>query len=151
MSFSARIMPATFGGGGGSTALYSGTITQGYYNALYADPNTGLAYGYYQMGLFSGYGSRTPTVLTDAKTLLYCYDIISFNGGSPTYGAVLQVSGFGADPGIAYLAKGQLAGQIALQAAAASYSYSGGIATWSWVSLFGFTASGDIGLTLTGA
>jgi len=87
-------------------------------------------------GLGSGYGSRTPTTLVDGKTLAILSDD-SFNANCS-----LRVSGFGADPGTGYLTY-VLANGVLKPGSGASYSYSGGNATWTWAAQsFGFANTG---------
>jgi hypothetical protein len=101
-----------------ASGKYAGTMTAGT-----SGSNTGLG---------SGYGSRSPTTLSDGKGLAILSDD-SFNANCS-----LRISGFGADPGTAYL-QYVIANGVIKQRGAASYSYSGGNATWTWAAQsFGF-------------
>jgi hypothetical protein len=56
----------------------------------------------------------------------------------------LQISGFTSDPGAAWLVSAEAHG-VTNQGSAATYSYSGGTASWSWAgSSFGFPGSGAV-------
>lgn len=98
---------------------YAGTITAGVNGAF-----TGFQSG--------SYGSVSPGTLADGKTLAILTDD-SFNGNCS-----LRVSGFSSDPGTSYLQYVIAAGTFKARSAA-SYSYSGGNATWTWSGAFGFS------------
>lgn len=98
---------------------YAGSITAGVNGT-----NTGFSSG--------SHGSRSPTTLVDGKTFAI------LNDDSFSNSCALRVSGFGADPGTAYL-QYVVANGLKKDRSAASYSYSGGNATWTWAAqTFGF-------------
>jgi hypothetical protein len=90
-------------------------------------------------------GSITPTTTSDGYpiTVLDDYSVCSGVKGHPCgQYSNLQVSGFQADPGQGWLASVAAHG-LTLTGAAASYSYSGGVASWRWVgtaNLFNFSS-----------
>lgn len=83
-----------------------------------------------QIGYVSGsYGSIARASLGLGRNIVELVDIGS--------GAVFGIGGFSADPGAA-LATSITANGVTLTFATATYSYSGGTATWGWASSFGF-------------
>ena len=85
-------------------------------------------------GYSSGtYGSYSPTGLTGGKTVTFLIDI---NCGTDPVGSELSISGFSANPGQAWLTSATCHG-VTLLSSAATFSYSGGVATWAWDSIFG--------------
>lgn len=120
------------------SASYSGTMTEGYY---YAGPPT-----YEEWRGFSPYsgGSTSPTTMSDGKLLSQLFDY--YIGGSPV-SCTLAVGGFGSDPGSSYFTS--ITALTTLAAAAATYSYSGGFALWTWGTIFGFSGSGTVGVTIS--
>lgn len=83
-----------------------------------------------------GFGSYSPTALTGGNTVAHVFDYLSvFGCGSA---AVLQVSGFSADPGSSWLTSITCNGVTRSQPTAI-HSYGAGIAVWRWnANLFGF-------------
>ncbi len=105
-----------------ASGKYNGTMTAGV---------SGASTGY----LASSYGSVSPSSLTDGKSLTIISDD-SFNGN-----CAVRVSGFSSDPGAGYINYVAANGVSKLRTDA-SYSYSGGAATWVWTGSFGFTNGG---------
>jgi len=86
-------------------------------------------------GSISGGGT-----LSDGKTISAWYDSIGF---APGTFCQVSVSGFSSDPTQSYVTSFTAHGLTFTTAAASTYNYSAGSATWTWNSLgFGFTASG---------
>ncbi len=78
-----------------------------------------------EIGYAPGFGSLSPAVLGDGKTVVTLDDVTT------TVTRQIQISGFSADPGIGYLYS--LTGNgLTLLGASATYSYSGGLAGWEW-------------------
>lgn len=61
----------------------------------------------------------------------------------------LDVSGFSNDPGSAWLVSVSAEGVTKTSAAASSYSFDQGTATWFWEGQFGFPSSGSVTATIT--
>jgi hypothetical protein len=87
-------------------------------------------------------GSMTSPALTDGMTIVDFYDDL----GSPD--GILSISGFTSDPGQFYI--DAATGNVTLRTVnAASYSYSAGVATWTWLSAFGFPTSGTANVIIS--
>jgi hypothetical protein len=137
------MLQALLGGSGGSAVgQATGVITQ----ATWTSGDT----TYY--GFDSTHGSSTGTSLPGSRTLNSVYYYFVYDGatGELSYGAVMTITGFGADPGaLGYFSNMTVAGGT-LSAADAVYSYSLGAATWAW-SYAGWplTGSGTADWTMT--
>jgi hypothetical protein len=137
-----------------SSSKYSGTITQG----------TTTTSSTYVSTTYKGFvttpvavGSRSPTTLTDGKTLAGFYDVVQTVTGTTYYYGYVVISGFSSDPGKPYLTSAQRTGSAAKLTtdATCSYSYSSGSASWTWYTttpsqagLFGFLTTGTVVCTL---
>ena len=96
-------------------------------------------------GTFYGYGngyfgSMSNGTLGDGTTLKTLVDDED-EGGSPS--ALMEISGFGADPLTSYFST-VVVGGVSLASSAAFYSYSSGVARWDWfgTGAFGLDGSG---------
>jgi hypothetical protein len=120
-----------------STTLYEGTIT--------AALSSSTDYTGYSAVLDGGFGSRSPSTLTTGNTFRACYD------DSRPASATLQISGFSSNPGKEFI-RNVVTGPIptTLTGAAATYSYSSGVATWTWASTFGFSKNVTYACTING-
>ena len=118
-----------------STTLYEGTIT----TAL----SSSTKYTGFSTVLDSGFGSRSPTTLTTGNTFRACYDQVS--------SATVEISGFSSNPGKGFI-RNVITGPTptTLTGAAATYSYSSGVATWTWASTFGFAKDVTYKCTING-
>jgi hypothetical protein len=116
-------------------ATYNGTVTQQTSTDAY---QTYALYGF-ALGPMTSFGARSPTTLSDGKTFYAIYDnwniyIDPNPPNDPTYTLIdswVQISGFSSSPGAGYLYSATVAAKVLL-GSAASYSYSAGIASWSW-------------------
>ena len=101
-------------------------------------------------GFGPGFGSISTPKTSDGYTYVSFYD--SVHSGSKAGGYVgtwLTVSGFSADPGIAWLTSA-VAGNVTLMGAAAhSYSYSNGQASWEWGNGPAFIGQPNPGVVVT--
>jgi hypothetical protein len=88
-------------------------------------------------------GSMSPTTTSDGKMYGVFNDYAP--GGPPS--GVFGLKGLTADPGQAWLVSATGHG-VTKTGASAAYTYSGGIATWSWTTTFGFTPSGTTVCTI---
>ena len=120
-----------------STTLYQGTITAALSSS---NPYTGFS-----INLLDGpsFGSRSPATLTTGNIFVACYDQAS--------SAILRISGFSSDPGKGFI-RNVITGPTptTLTGAAATYSYSSGVATWTWASTFGFSKNVTYACTING-
>ena len=91
-------------------------------------------------------GTYSPTGLTGGFTLVTLDDVAN-QCRELTY-SNLVVSGFAADPGSQWLISVTCNGVKELQGAA-SYSYSDGIAGWSWGSRFGLSNGSQVSCTIS--
>jgi len=82
-------------------------------------------------------GSYSPTGLTGGKTVTVVVDSLFPFGGCSNFSG-LNVSGFSSDPGKSWLTSITCNG-VTDSGSSASYGYSGGLASWTWSTLFGFT------------
>jgi hypothetical protein len=82
------------------------------------------------------FGSITSNLMSDGRTITDFYD------ETVAPDAVLAISGFSSDPGQSYFttATGNATSKSAVSA---SYGYAAGVATWTWLSNFGFPTSGS--------
>lgn len=99
-----------------------------------------LPSGYGFLSGSGGFGSYSPTVLTGGDTVTAVFDETSNCGF--TAGSWLEVSGFSADPGAAWLTSITCNGVQKLESIA-GFSYTSGIAFWDWSTTFGL--SGKLG------
>ena len=95
-------------------------------------------------GYVPGYGSYSPTGLTGGETVAFLADV-SIGGLNTCTGPVaanFEVSGFSSDPGQSWLTSVTCNGVTKTGTTAAGYSYSTGIAHWTWGAgtAFGFRA-----------
>ena len=100
---------------------------------------TNIHYYGYESSLM---GSYSPTGLTGGDTVSGVYDQIFLPlppNCTGTNTSWLHVSGFSADPGRSWLTSIACNGQTN-NGTGATYSYSSGVATWSWSNLFGFVS-----------
>lgn len=112
---------------GASGNSYNGTLTAGSSSGLNG----------YETGSF---GSVSPTHIgTQTFNALYW---------STTPTTTFAVGGFSADPGQSWLIKLTIAGTSLTGAGAATYNYSGGVATWTWNTSLGITAPNSYPLTI---
>lgn len=96
--------------------------------------------------IISGYdspisvGSYSPTGLTGGKTVTLIIDSAFFEpqSGCPANFSGINVSGFSSNPGQSWLTSVTCNG-VTNTGSSAGYSYSGGLASWSFSKLFGFT------------
>ncbi|MEX8520023.1 MAG: hypothetical protein AB3X44_16050 [Leptothrix sp. (in: b-proteobacteria)] len=125
MSFAARQMVQGMPAGGTiNTTMTSGNSSVG-----------GTFRGFKTTGSPT-FGSITSNLLSDGKTITDFYD------ETVAPDAVLAISGFTSNPGQAYFttAKGNATTKTS---ASATYGYAAGVATWTWLSNFGFPTSGS--------
>lgn len=95
---------------------------------------------------YSGYpwpgGSYSPTGLTGGETVIAVQDITCGSAYSPpflyTIMSQVQISGFSADPGQAWLTSITCNTATKTSATASGFSYSSGTAIWAWTTTFGF-------------
>ena len=92
-------------------------------------------------------GSYTPTALTGGRTLRSFYDVALSNPQCPPKRGIVQVGGFAANPGSSWLVSAKCNG-VTQTGASATFGYASGIATWSWLTLFGFTSPGTLTCTV---
>lgn len=130
-----------FGGAGSAPVGYStGVITQ-------ATWTSGVTTYY---GFNGANGSSTGTSLPAARTLAAVYNRYDFDEYFNYNEAVVEISGFGGDPGISGYFVEAVVGGVTLTAASASYSYLAGTATWAWpYQAFGLSGSGTVNWTLS--
>ena len=109
-----------------------GTLTKG---SAYGCP---AYFGYHAVGPV---GSYSPTGLTGGKTVFSILDNLFFGASCPGgVVALITVTSFSSDPGSAWLTSVTCNG-VTKTGASASFSYSGGAATWMWASSwFGFSS-----------
>lgn len=130
------IMMALLGSDGSSVTLNT-TLTIG--TAIVG----GIAYRGFASGATS-FGSLGSASTSDGYTVVSVYDYR--DNSTPEYIAVCAISGFGTDPGQAYLYDVTANGTTKTGSTAA-YTYSTGTAIWEWADsttapLFGFGTSG---------
>jgi hypothetical protein len=107
------------------------------YQAYYTTYGTAYLqlYGYSQ----SNFGALGQTTFPDGKTLYYIYDSVA--GGTNNF--QLSISGFSSSPGATgYFTSIKRQTGSTYNASAATYSYSGGYAYWTWSGLIGLPSSG---------
>ena len=138
----------------------AGTLTQGFYRSA-TGPNWTFFKGYRPVST-PIIGSYAPTALTGGKTVRNLFDFAvcssvsqppncPYSGITTTtqYGQI-DVSGFTADPGIAWLTSVTV-GSVTRTGATATYSYTGGTATWKWSGVtgsFGLSGSGSTSVAI---
>ena len=127
-----------------SAATDNGTVTIGGANW----GSCGMPPGQIAEGYFSGVtGSYSPTVLTGGRTVYGVYDVlVFFCSGVNT--SILIVSGFSSDPGKGWLTSITCNG-VTNPSSFASYSYSGGMGSWHWTTLFGFSGKTSASCSIT--
>lgn len=115
-------------------------------SAVAAIDNGTLTIGHFPGGtcqqFFAGYynglgGSYSPTGLTGGRTLVDIIDSVFFMPCGIAPFSNVRVSGFSSDPGKNWLTS-VTCNSVTNSGAAAGYSYTSGIASWSWNALFGF-------------
>jgi hypothetical protein len=87
-------------------------------------------------------GSYSPTGLSGGKTVhaLWDFDVGGGNPSCPTpVSSFFSAAGFSSNPGQSWTTS-VTCGGVSKTGASATYSYSGGIASWQWSSTFGFNA-----------
>ena len=82
------------------------------------------------------FGSITSNLMSDGKTITDFYD------ETVAPDAVLAISGFSSDPGQSYFTTA-VGNVTSKSSASATYGYAAGVATWTWLSTFGFPTSGS--------
>jgi YD repeat-containing protein len=123
------------------------TMTSGVYNCGPNNCPYALG-GYVRTSGLPSLGSLGSTTIASNKTLANFYDRHSGGYGFSFVYAEVSVSGFGADPGVAWLVSASANGQTRT-GASATYSYSSGLATWRWSTAFGFLNAGTASRTVT--
>lgn len=117
-------------------SVYSGSLFSGNDIFLGTVGNGSIGYA------LSGIGSLAPTVISGGLSLVSITDnyfVPSKVATQPTYqSSSIAVSGFTSDPGQGWLLSVS-ANSVTRTGASASYTYSGGIATWRWTSPFQFS------------
>jgi YD repeat-containing protein len=118
-------------------ATSQSTLTAGQYEVLPYLIDTG-----YCLISSTRYGSMSPLTVSGALSYYQiCQTTVS--GTSNSY---LEISGFTANPGQGWLISLKVATAATKTGSSATYSYSGGTATWLWTGLIGI-ASGTVVLT----
>lgn len=108
-----------------SAASDIGTLTKGSSNG----GGCGASNHGYIAGLM---GSYSPTGLTGGKTLSGIYDHLDFVCPSQSWSSVV-VTGFASNPGASWLTSVSCSTGGGITGSGATYSYSAGTATWSFV------------------
>jgi len=129
-----------------SPFTYTGTVVEGHVSSvtLVVEGHVSsvtpyyVANGFYQL---LGIGSLSPS----SPTIYGIYDY--FVTGSSS--AILKVTS-PTDPGSTSITSVTVNG-VTKSTSTASYSYSGGISTWSWGTLFGLSGSGSVSVSVVGA
>lgn len=91
----------------------------------------------------SSQGSASPSTLNGGKTLS-----VAEYGTTGGIKFVLQITGFSSDPGAGWLANA-VADLTTYVGTSATYSYSAGLASWSWTSTNHWVGAGSYSLQLT--
>ena len=89
-------------------------------------------------------GSMSPAKMSDGLTYYSFFDL----KGTGVAEGVVALSGFTSDPGQGWLGSATAVG-VTKTAPSATYSYSSGVATWTWATEFGFTGSGTTAVKIT--
>jgi hypothetical protein len=123
----------------GATRLYF-TSADDFTLVVGTEPLGGEGRGYAQ----GGFGNITPSpVLGDGTTIV---DLLI---GNNTHILNLSIAGFPSNPGAGYVATLVINGTTTFLGSAATYSYSGGQATWQWSGAGRFTAGTSVGCEIT--
>lgn len=125
--------------GAGKALLLDATMTEG----SGPDGGGGTFYGYVN-GFF---GSMSSGTLGDGMTLKALVD--DDDGMNPP-AAIMEISGFGADPGQSYFST-VVVGGVSKTSASAAYSYLAGVARWDWfgAGAFGLDGSGTSSVVIS--
>jgi hypothetical protein len=117
----------------------NGTLTVGKVATLLIPPSVWACKSGFESA--STLGSYSPTGLTGGKAVSILEDVDAGSTSSCTnpVSALLSVTGFSSSPGQSWTTS-VTCGGVSKTGASASYSYSGGTASWTWSSTFGFKA-----------
>lgn len=91
--------------------------------------------GYYPVYSDVGYahgqfGSLSPSTTANGFTILYLFLYTNYSTGQTVW--VLEVSGFGSNPGAAWLQSISIPTVGTLTGASASFTYGSGVSEWEW-------------------
>lgn len=145
-AFSSTLMGVIFSPQLAFASSDGGTLTPGSFFAS-CNPSVSRIPGYFIVGYVASFeGTYSPTGLTGGRTVTEIVDLNDPDECGPT-GSSLEVSGFSSNPGASWLTSITCNG-IQNSESASGYSYSSGVATWTWGQKFGLSKGAQVSCTI---
>jgi hypothetical protein len=127
----------------------SGTLTSAGHSSACGSGSTSVLEGYASVTGLS-FGSYSPSTLTGGKTVAEVFDrtVAGSPMGCPTPSVVLAISGFTSSPGSSWVTS-ITCNSVKLTTPGIGFSYSSGLATWTWNASTPFGFSPGVNYTCT--